>query len=82
MSKEAKKHSDNKNSIQITEETKKQFEQERPKSLESMMFDIERRQNEFEHEQISLNEKDQFVSDMGDGQEKSRKTFYREFKKV
>ncbi|CAF4006695.1 unnamed protein product [Rotaria sp. Silwood2] len=47
-----------------------------------MMFDIERRQNEFEHEQISLNEKDEFVSDMGDGQEKSRKTFYREFKKV
>ncbi|CAF1024329.1 unnamed protein product [Rotaria sordida] len=68
--------------IQITEETKKQFEQERPKSLESMMIDIERRQNKFEHEQISLNEQDQFISDIDDGQEKSRKTFYREFKKV
>ncbi|CAF0812350.1 unnamed protein product [Rotaria sp. Silwood1] len=68
--------------IQITEETTKQFEQQRRKSLESMMIDIERRQNEFEHEQISLNEQDQFVFDIGDGQEKSRKTFYREFKKV
>ncbi len=76
-----------------------QFEQEQPKSLESMMIDIQRRQNEFEHEQISTvnsslmiflfffeyliqNDQDHSVSDMGDGQEKSRKTFYREFKKV
>ena len=35
------------------EETKNQFEQERPKSLESMVNDVERRQNVFDHEQIS-----------------------------
>ncbi|CAF1253875.1 unnamed protein product [Adineta steineri] len=67
---------------QQTDETKKQSEQDRPKSLESLMLDIERRQNEFEHEQNLTDEQNDFSSDIIDGHEKSRKTFYREFKKV
>jgi hypothetical protein len=60
------------------------------------MIDIERRQNEFERDQIStvnssfiiflffqyLMQNEQDHLETGDGQEKSRKTFYREFKKV
>ncbi|CAF3108508.1 unnamed protein product [Rotaria socialis] len=67
--------------VHSNDEKKKQFDQEKPKSLEEMMLDIERRQNAFEHEQI-LNEQDHCASETADGQEKSRKTFYREFKKV
>ncbi|CAF1931165.1 unnamed protein product [Rotaria magnacalcarata] len=68
--------------VHSNDEKRKQFDQEQPKSLEEMMLDIERRQNAFEHEQISVNEQDHFILETADGQEKSRKTFYREFKKV
>ena len=63
-----------------------------------MMMDIQRRQNTYEQEQTTLvgislwsifcleyllqHEEDDFASGMGDAQERSRKTFYREFKKV
>ncbi|UJR25249.1 hypothetical protein I4U23_006601 [Adineta vaga] len=68
-------------------ESKIQLADERPKTLESMMIDIERRQNEYQQNQLSSNDDnddhhDHTFSEMIDGHEKSRKTFYREFKKV
>ncbi|CAF1631621.1 unnamed protein product [Adineta ricciae] len=99
MSKDSRKHSDNKkknsisikapkldsfknDSLQTNKSTKIQPPEDRPKTLEAMMQDIERRQHVYEQEQVSSNEEDCNSCEYADGYEKSRKTFYREFKKV
>ena len=48
-----------------------------------MMFDVQRRQQQFEQLQNSIDDdEDTSGYELSDGQERSRKTFYREFKKV
>jgi len=47
-----------------------------------MINDVERRQNVFDHEKISTNDHIHLSTEVGEGDERSRKTFYREFKKV
>jgi nuclear GTP-binding protein len=54
---------------------------DRPKSFESMMNDVEHRRNVFDYEQIS-NDDINLPTEIGEGDERSRKTYYREFKKV
>ena len=54
---------------------------DRPKSLESLMNDVERRRNVFDDELLSTNNI-HLPTEVGEGDERSRKTFYREFKKV
>ncbi|CAF3617161.1 unnamed protein product, partial [Rotaria sp. Silwood2] len=44
--------------------------------------DAKRRQDIFDHEQVSTNDHMHLSTEVGEGDEKSRKTFYREFKKV
>ncbi|CAF3422956.1 unnamed protein product [Rotaria sp. Silwood1] len=61
---------------------RKQQKAERPKSLESMINDVERRQDVFDHEQILTNDQMHLSTEVGEGDERSRKTYYREFKKV
>ncbi|CAF0903808.1 unnamed protein product [Rotaria sordida] len=61
---------------------RQQKKTERPKSLESMINDAERRQDVFGHEQSSTNDQMHLSAEVGEGDERSRKTFYREFKKV
>ncbi|CAF0744110.1 unnamed protein product [Rotaria sordida] len=61
---------------------RQQKKAERPKSLESMINDAERRQDVFDHEQSSTNDQMHLSAEVGEGDERSRKTFYREFKKV
>ncbi|CAF2427044.1 unnamed protein product [Rotaria sp. Silwood2] len=61
---------------------RQQQKDERPKSLESMIGDAKRRQDIFDHEQVSTNDHMHLSTEVGEGDEKSRKTFYREFKKV
>ncbi|CAF1240035.1 unnamed protein product [Adineta steineri] len=56
---------------------------DRPKSLASMMHEVERRRNVFDDEHVSTNNHHiHLLSETGEGDERSRKTFYREFKKV
>jgi len=47
-----------------------------------MVNDVERRQNVFDQEKISSNNHIHVSAETGDADERSRKTFYREFKKV
>ncbi|CAF3407287.1 unnamed protein product [Rotaria sp. Silwood1] len=61
---------------------RQQQKAERPKSLESMINDVERRQDVFDHEQILPNDQMHLSTEVGEGDERSRKTYYREFKKV
>jgi nuclear GTP-binding protein len=46
-----------------------------------MMNDVEQRRNVFDYEQIS-NDDINLPTEIGEGYERSRKTYYREFKKV
>jgi nuclear GTP-binding protein len=46
-----------------------------------MMNDVEHRRNVFDYEQIS-NDDINLPTEIGEGDERSRKTYYREFKKV
>lgn len=61
---------------------RQQQKNDRAQSLESLVNDVERRQNVFENARISSNNNGQGNGEVGEGDERSRKTFYREFKKV
>jgi nuclear GTP-binding protein len=47
-----------------------------------MVNDAQRRQGQFDFDKISTNQSVHLATEVGEGGEKSRKIFYREFKKV